>query len=62
MRPTKDSANFYFYQNNEGQVIFCITPKPPIYGMDCDSTSFFLPQVAGRMVELFPKLANIKIR
>ncbi len=62
MRPTEDSVNFYFYQNNEGQVIFCITPKPPIYGTDCDSTSLFLPQVAGRMIELFPKLANIKVR
>lgn len=62
MRPTKDSANFYFYQNNEGQVIFCITPKPPIYGTDCDATSLFLPQVSGRMVALFPKLKNIKVR
>ncbi|MBT3168684.1 MAG: FAD-binding oxidoreductase [Candidatus Cloacimonetes bacterium] len=62
MRPIKGSANYYFYQNNEGQVIFCITPSPPIFGTDSDSTSTFLPQVAKRMVQLFPKLANLKVR
>jgi len=62
MRPAKDSANYYFYQNNEGQVIFCITPKPPFYGTDSDSTSWFLPQVSRRMVQLFPKLKNLKVR
>ncbi len=67
MRPTEDpatagSANYYFYQNNEGQVIFCITPKKLITGTASESTSVFLPQVAKRMVELFPKLANIKVR
>ena len=62
MRPSKDSANYYFYQNNEGQVIFCITPKPAFIGTDCDSTSWFLPKVAKRMVSLFPKLANLKVR
>ncbi|MDA3813815.1 MAG: FAD-binding oxidoreductase [Candidatus Cloacimonetes bacterium] len=62
MRPTKGSANYYFYQNNEGQVIFCITPSPPIIGTDSDSTSEFLPQVAKRMVGLYPRLANLKVR
>ena len=62
MRPEIGSANYYFYQNNEGQVIFCITPSPPILGTDSDSTSTFLPQVAKRMVQLFPKLANLKVR
>ncbi len=62
MRPSKDSANYYFYQNNEGQVIFCITPTPPFYGTDSDSTSWFLPKVAKRMVSLFPKLKNLKVR
>ncbi len=62
MRPSKDSANYYFYQNIEGQVIFCITPTPPFYGTDSDATSWFLPKVAKRMVCLFPKLANIKVR
>jgi len=62
MRPSIDSANYYFYQNNEGQVIFCITPTPPFYGTDSDSTSWFLPKVAKRMVNLFPKLTNLKVR
>ena len=59
---TEDSANYYFYQNNEGQVIFCLTPKHLIKGTACESTSVFLPQVAKRMVALFPKLANLKVR
>jgi len=59
---TEDSANFYFYQNNEGQVIFCLTPMHLIKGTASKSTSVFLPQVAKRMVELFPKLANLKVR
>ncbi len=62
MRPIKGSANYYFYQNIEGQVIFCITPSPSILGTDSDSTSEFLPQVAKRMVELYPRLANLKVR
>ncbi len=59
---TEDSANFYFYQNNEGQVIFCLTPKHLIKGTASNATSVFLPQVAKRMVALFPKLANLKVR
>ncbi len=62
MRPSKDSANYYFYQNNEGQVVFCITPAPPIIGKDNDATSIFLPQVAKRMIDLYPRLANLKVR
>ncbi|MBU8911865.1 MAG: FAD-binding oxidoreductase [Desulfobacterales bacterium] len=59
---TEDSANFYFYQNNEGQVIFCLTPRHLMKGTDSEATSVFLPQVAKRMVALFPKLANLKVR
>lgn len=62
MSPAEGSANYYFYQNNEGQVIFCITPSPPILGTDSDSTSKFLPQVAQRMIDLYPRLANLKVR
>ncbi|MGB3975610.1 MAG: FAD-binding oxidoreductase [bacterium] len=62
MRPAEDSQNYYFYQNNEGQVIFCITPAPPIYGVDNDSTSVFFPQVAKRMIQLYPRLAYLKVR
>jgi len=59
---TQDSANYYFYQNNEGQVIFCLTPRHLMKGTASESTSTFLPQVAKRMVALFPKLANLKVR
>ncbi len=62
MRPVDDSVNYYFYQSIQGQVIFCITPKPPIYDIDQDSTSVFLPQVAVRMLDLYPRLANLKVR
>ncbi|MEA3476205.1 MAG: FAD-binding oxidoreductase [Candidatus Cloacimonadota bacterium] len=62
LRPGLDSQNYYFYQNTEGQVVFCITPEPPIEGTDSRSTSVYLPQVSRRMIELFPKLKNIKVR
>ncbi len=62
IRPTKDSANFYFYQNYEGQVVFCLTPDPPIWGIDNDSTSVFLPQITRRMLKIYPRLANLKVR
>ncbi|MDY6915748.1 MAG: FAD-binding oxidoreductase [Candidatus Cloacimonadota bacterium] len=62
MRPAEDSANYYFYQNNEGQVVFCITPDPPILGICNESTSHFLPQVTKRMIDLYPRLANLKVR
>jgi sarcosine oxidase, subunit beta len=62
MRPAEDSLNYYFYQNDEGQVLFCITPDPPIYGVDNDSTSRFFPQVAKRMIQLYPRLAYLKVR
>ncbi|MCK7504184.1 MAG: FAD-dependent oxidoreductase [Desulfobacterales bacterium] len=32
IRPAPGSKNFYFYQNRHGQVVFCITPDPPIVG------------------------------
>jgi sarcosine oxidase subunit beta len=62
IRPAPGSANYYFYQHRTGQIIFCITPKPNIWGFDCDETSTFLPMVAQRMVELMPILANIRVR
>jgi sarcosine oxidase subunit beta len=62
IRPTNDSANYYFYQHHTGQIIFCITPNPPIVGMDRRETSVFLPQVAKRMLEVMPCLKNIKVR
>jgi sarcosine oxidase subunit beta len=57
-----NSKNYYFYQNKEGKVIFCLTPEPPIPGLDRFETSSFLPQITKRMVNLLPRLKNIKIR
>ncbi|MFC1588430.1 NAD(P)/FAD-dependent oxidoreductase [Planctomycetota bacterium] len=62
IRPTSDSANFYFYQHHTGQIIFCITPTPPIIGTDRRETSAFLPMVSKRMVDIMPRLKNIKVR
>ena len=67
MRPAHDpkfgnSKNYYFYQNKEGKIIFCLTPDPSIKGMDRRETSSFLPQIAKRMINLLPRLKNIKVR
>ncbi len=62
MRKAPGSANFYFYQNNEGQVVFCITPEPAILGVDNRSTSEFLPLCSKRMIEIYPRLHNLKVR
>ncbi|GAB4480343.1 MAG: FAD-binding oxidoreductase [Anaerolineales bacterium] len=56
------SANYYFYQHHTGQIIFCITPNPPILGTDTRETSIFLPQVSRRMINLMPRLRNIRVR
>jgi len=61
-RPMEGSANYYFYQHFTGQVIFCITPSPSIWGDDVRETSSFLPMVAKRMVALMPRLKNIRVR
>jgi len=62
IRPAPGSKNYYFYQHATGAVVFCITPAPPIVGTDRRETSAFLPMIAPRMVDLMPKLANIKVR
>ena len=62
IRPTADSANYYFYQHDTGQLIFCITPHPAIWGTNRRETSVFLPQVARRMVNLMPRLRHLKVR
>ncbi|HHN94037.1 MAG TPA: FAD-binding oxidoreductase [Anaerolineae bacterium] len=62
IRPAPGSKNYYFYQHGTGAVVFCITPEPPIVGTDRRETSVFLPMVSRRMVDLMPKLANIKVR
>jgi sarcosine oxidase subunit beta len=62
IRPAPGSKSYYFYQNKHGQVIFCITPDPPIIGKDKRETSVFLPQVCSRMVDLLPRLKNLRVR
>ena len=62
IRPVAGSANYYFYQHDTGQIIFCITPSPPIWGQDVRETSSFLPMVAKRMIEVIPRLKNIRVR
>ena len=62
IRPAGGSKNYYFYQHGPGPIVFCITPEPPIVGTDRRETSVFLPMIARRMVDLMPKLTNIKVR
>lgn len=62
VRPAQGSANYYFYQHATGQIVFCITPELPMVGVDRRETSVFLPQVARRMVDLMPRLSNLKVR
>ncbi len=62
IRPAPGSSNFYFYQHKTGQIIFCITPSPNIWGFDVNETSVFLPQIARRMIDVMPCLKNIRVR
>ena len=62
IRPAPGSSNYYFYQHTTGQVIFCITPSPNIWGEDVNETSSFLPMVARRMISIMPRLKNIRVR
>jgi sarcosine oxidase subunit beta len=62
IRPTPGSTNYYFYQHLTGQIIFCITPNPNIWGEDVNETSSFLPMVSKRMIEVMPRLKNIRVR
>jgi len=67
IRPYNDpkfgnSKNYYFYQNKEGKILFCLTPEPRIFGTDRRETSSFLPQISKRIIDLLPRLRNIKVR
>ena len=62
IRPAPGSANYYFYQHATGQIVFCITPQPNIWGTDERETSTFLPMVTRRMLEVMPCLKNIRVR
>ncbi len=60
--PEGKTANFYFGQNSEGQIIFCYTPKELFLGTNRESISEFLPILANRMISLVPSLKNLLIR
>jgi len=62
IRPMPGSSNYYFYQHRTGQIFFCITPSPNIWGFDTEETSEFLPMVTRRMVEVMPRLKNLRVR
>lgn len=64
MRPGPEgkTANFYFGQNSEGQIIFCYTPKELFVGSNRESLSEFLPILASRMVSLVPRLKHALVR
>jgi sarcosine oxidase subunit beta len=60
--PEGRTANFYFGQNKEGQIIFCYTPRELFVGQNRESISEFLPILASRMVSLVPRLGNLLVR
>lgn len=64
MRPGPEgkTANFYFGQNHEGQIIFCYTPKTLFVGTDRENLSEFLPILASRMISLIPRLRHLLVR
>ena len=62
IRPAAGSTNYYFYQHSTGQIVFCITPSPSIWGEQIQETSGFLPMVAARMLEIMPRLKNVRVR
>jgi len=64
MRPGPEgkTANFYFGQNDEGQIIFCYTPKELFIGDNRESLSEFLPILAARMISLIPRMRHLLVR
>jgi sarcosine oxidase subunit beta len=60
--PEGKTKNFYFGQNDRGQVIFCYTPIVPILGTNRESTSEFMPVISRRLIDLIPRLRNMLIR
>lgn len=60
--PEGKTANFYFGQDSDGQIIFCYTPRPSFPGENRTSTYEFMPIAAARLVEIIPRLRNLSIR
>ncbi len=61
-RKVGNSSSIYFYQHSTGQIIFCLTPEPPIWERDRIETSYFLPLSARRLLSLVPGLSTVKVR
>lgn len=61
-RKVNGSSSIYFYQHATGQIIFCLTPEPPLWDSELIETSYFLPLSARRLLALVPALRNIKVR
>lgn len=62
IRQMEGSKNFYFYQEQGGHLVFCLTPDPPILGTSREATSDFLPMVARRLISIFPRLRHLRVR
>lgn len=62
IHPMPGSSNYYFYQHYTGQIVFCITPSPNFWGFDTRETSAFLPMIAKRIINIMPRLKNIRVR
>jgi sarcosine oxidase subunit beta len=60
--PEGRTKNFYFGQNDRGQVIFCYTPLQLILGENRENTSEFMTVLARRMIDLIPRLKNMLVR
>lgn len=56
------TANFYFGQNAQGQIIFCYTPSELFVGTNRESTSEFITVVARRIISLIPSMKNLLVR
>lgn len=62
IRSYPDSKNIYFYQNPEGQIVFCLTPSPAKYYESDTNTAEFLTQFSSRIFKVYPYLGNLRIR
>jgi len=62
IRPVAGSANYYFYQHDTGQIVFCITPSPSIRGTDTRKTSSIPPTDAAPVVGPIPHHRQPRVR
>ena len=60
--PEGKTANFYFGQGLNGQIIFCYTPSTLFVGTDRNETSEFMPIIARRLIDLVPRFKNLLVR